>query len=293
MFFLQILLNSLVLSVQVLLLAAGLYLIYMVAQIYHIALASMMVWGAYSFFLLQTFGLPTGLSFALAVVSAGVAGIGSYFLLKPFIQRKQTLLALLFSAALWLACEAGISIIFGSEGKFLTVGVLPTYHFLGLTVTQVGFWSLITGAVTVLLAGFVLFLLPVGRTLRAVRQHPECANVIGIREKKVQLGVFFVASAMAGLIGILTAMNSVLTPGAGNDLIILALIALLVGGVHDFRGTVLATLLVVIIPECLFTANWGDFSVSSSWRMFLVFFLALFLLFLRPKGLFSTSLRSS
>lgn len=293
MLFFQVLLNSSVISVQVLLLAAGLYLIYMVSQVYHIALASMMVWGAYSFHWLQMAGLPVAWSLLLGTLSAGLAGAGSYFLLKPFIQRKQGLLALLFSIALWLAMQSAVAIAFGSEGIFLTEGVLPTYDFFGLNITQVGFWSLIVGLGTVLLSAFVLFLMPVGRSLRAVRQHGEAANVVGIKEQRVQIWTYAVASGMAGLIGILTAMNTVLTPYAGNDLIIIAFIALLVGGVHDFRGTVVATLLLVLIPQFILAADFGSFSIGSSWEMVIIFIFALLLLLFRPHGLFTQFTRKS
>lgn len=287
MFLPQVFLNSSVLSVQVLLLAAGLYLIYMVSQVYHIALAGIMVFGAYGFYLAQNLGFPFGGAVLMGILVSVLAGIGTYWLLKPFINRKQSLLALLFSVALWMASQALVSIVFSSEGKFLTEGILPTFHWGGLVITQVGFWSLIVGFLTVLVASFVLFGLPVGRSLRAVRQHGAAANVVGIKETRMQIWTYAMASALAGTIGILVSLNTVLTPTAGNDLIIIAFIALLVGGVHEFKGTVVATLILVFIPQLVLALPFENFSISSSWKMVIVFLLALTLLFLRPRGLFT------
>lgn len=292
MFFVQILTNSLVTGTQVLLLAAGLYLIHAVAKMYHIALAGIMVGGAYAYYSFVQF-VPPVLAFLFGIGAAVLLGMISFGILKSLVRKKQHLLALLVSVSMWLLLESAFAIIFGSEGRFLIDGVLPTYNFFSITVTQVGFWTLMIGAGIAVGTYVVLHLLPMGRTVRAVAQHPECASLIGIRETKVQMLVFAAAAGIAGLIGIFTAMNSAVTPSMGSDLIIMAFSAVLVGGVHDFKGTILASYLLVLIPEFMVSGNFGAVSFSNSWKMVFTFLIALVLLLLHPQGLLSISVRKS
>lgn len=293
MFLLQVLLNGFVVMIQVLLLAAGLYLIYRVSRLIHIGLAGTVVASAYAFYALSTAGVPFWLSFLGGLVAAVFLGLIGFYLLRSFADREQELVGLLVSLSLLTILESVLAMLFGSEGRFLISGVLPIYSFGPLYLTQVGFWSIVIGFCIVLIAFFVLYALPVGRVLRAVQQHRYTAILIGIREKTVQAGAFVVASLFAGLIGMLLGMNNAITPLSGLNLVLLAFIALFVGGLHDFRGTVVASVLIVLIPECLTAFQYGDFSISASWKMVLVFVLAFILLLFRPRGLFAHFLRQS
>ena len=292
MFFLQILTNSLVTGTQVLLLAAGLYVIHAVAKMYHIGLAGIMVVGAYAYYVFVQL-MPTLPAFLFAIAITALISIISFTILKSLISKKQDLLALLVSVAMWLVIESILAIIFGSDGKFLIAGVLPTYNLLGITITQIGFWTLLVGAVTAVATYVVLQLLPIGRTLRSIAQHPECASMIGIKETSVQMLVFAAAGTVAGLIGIFTAMNDAATPTMSTEMLITAFSAVLVGGNHNFKGTILASYILVLIPEFIVASNFGTVSFSNSWKLVFTFLIALVLLLLRPQGLLSTSTRKA
>jgi len=74
-------------------------------------------------------------------------------------------------------------------------------------------------------------------------------------------------------------------PGAGFNIVVLAFIALLVGGVHSLKGTIVAAYLVVLIPELVVGLSSGSYSVSLSWKMVIVFIVAAILLTWKPNGL--------
>jgi len=88
-------------------------------------------------------------------------------------------------------------------------------------------------------------------------------------------------------------MNNAISPTLGTNPVILAFIAFLVGGVTDFRGTIVATLMVVIIPELLTSLTLGPVSIGSSWKMVIVFIIAITILMIRPNGLFAKNIRKS
>jgi branched-subunit amino acid ABC-type transport system permease component len=288
MLVIQILINSLVIGTQVLLLAAGLYLIQAVTKTYHIALGAIATAGAYTYYVLYGAGLSGWVALAAGLAGAGLISWLSFFLLRKYIDASQDLLALLSSLTLGVAMEALMGIIFGPEGRFLTKGVLPVYQLAGLHITKVGLWTIILGGVAAVSAFIFLYLLPWGRLIRAVAQHRPCAAIMGINENRVRQLVYLAAGLLAGAVGILSAMNNSVSPGAGLHPVITAFIALLVGGIGDFRGTVIASYLLVLIPEMIVSLGGGAVNFSVTWKMVFVFLLALFLLILRPQGLFSS-----
>lgn len=293
MFFLQILVNGLVVSIQVALLATSLHLIHRVAKTYLLSLSAVLVLAAYGTHVLLQLNLPLLLAMLGGIAVSALFNWLSFFLLKAYIEKDQDLLGLLVSLALGLGMEAILAMAFGSKAIFLIDTVLPTYEWAGIIITQVGFWTLICGVVIGLAAFISLHLLPLGRAIRAVQQHGECATLVGIQERKVQWMVFGVAGAMAGLMGILTSMNTALTPHAGFDFIILAFAAVLVGGVKDLRGILLGSFLLVLTPELLTSFEVAGVSISYSWYLAIVFAVATLVLLLKPQGILSLSIRKS
>lgn len=291
--FAQIILNSLVTGTQVLLLAAALYLTHTVARFHHIALGAAATAAAYSFMALGWTGAPFWLAATGGVTAAAALNLSLFALLRKYIINGQPLVAMLASLTAGTALEALLGILFGPEGRFLTNGILPTYNWQGLYLTQVGSWTIMIGIATAILAYIFLQLLPWGRLLRAVAQHPPCTAMMGVNEQKIQRLVFILAGLLAGTVGLLTGLNNAVTPQAGLSPVITAFIALLVGGVHDFRGTVLASFLLVLIPEILVSVGGGANSLSMTWKMVFVFLLALLMLLARPRGVFSTNHRQS
>lgn len=76
----------------------------------------------------------------------------------------------------------------------------------------------------------------------------------------------------------------------GFQLVIAAFIALLMGGVHDLRGTVIASYLIALVPGLIIGFSPG---LSENWRFVFVFAIAAVVLALRPHGIFSKRIREA
>lgn len=288
--FLQIFLNSSVLGTQVLLLAAGLFLIHTSSRIIHIGLGGIMTLSAYTLYSLLQLEINFAISLILSIITGGFLSVASYFLLKDLIAKNQKLLGLIVSLCIWVVSESLVAAIFGSEGKFLIDGILPTYKIGQLMITEVGFWTIIIAITVVILSIFTLFFTPAGRILKAVKQHPECATTIGIKDKKVQIITFFIAGTISAIIGILSAMNSALSPTNGTEiLVVFAFMSLIIGGTSDFRGTIFASYLIVLIPELLLSNS----AISHSWKTVIVFIVTIVIVYFRPEGIFTKSIRKN
>lgn len=294
MLLIQVLINSLVSMIQVLLLAAGLYLVYTVTRIFHVGLVGVLLFGAYSLFLFKNLlALPMISAVVLTLLLTTLLSGGSYFLLRDMARKKQNLLGLLLSITFWLIIEALIAIFFGSDAKFVNNGVLPGYYFAGLQITVAGLINLVVGFILVLIALFVIYLMPAGRVLRATHQHPEAANFVGIRSSKVQILTFCIAGALAGITGILVGLNRGISPTSFTHILVAAFMSFIVGGVNNFKGTIVATVILVTIPELLISISIAQFSIPSTWNMVITFVLAMAILYFKPEGILYQQTRKS
>ncbi|QQR54298.1 branched-chain amino acid ABC transporter permease [Candidatus Peregrinibacteria bacterium] len=292
-YFLQIGLNSLIEAMQVSLLAAGFLLIFSVTRVVNLGLGAAFVVGGYGFYSgLQLFG---GIleAFLIAASSLFILAVINLWLLRPFVAKGLDLMALLVSVSLWFIIQEMYSLFYGAQGRALVDGVLPTVHVGELVLPVTAVWTLIVTFVLAVFATLIFMRTPLGRSVRALKQHSAASAQLGVREGRLQAGAFLIAILLAGLMGIFTGMNQAITPTYAHPLIVPAFLAFLVGGGKDIRGVVLAALLLVLVPSFIVALSWGGVSVSQTWREVLVFVLGAGLLIVRPDGLLSIKLRTS
>ena len=285
----QVLIYGLITATQVLFVALALYVIRLVSRSINLALGGVLTAVAYAFyfgFAQMNWGAASALLFAMLV--AAVLGTLNYFIHEPLTRRQQPMLILLSSIALGLALEAVVAIIFNTDGKSLIAGVVPTLHFGEYQIPISGAIIIGGGVLVFVVVALLYFLTPFGRKLRAISENHFAAVSIGIDQPRYRLVAYIVSALIVGLVGILVGLNTALVPTMGFNLLAMGFIALLVGGVADIIGTVVATYLLVLIPELVIGLTP---SVSANWRLALVFVLASLFLFFRPNGLFSRKSR--
>src|SRR5262249_9588046 len=121
----------------------------------------------------------------------------------------------------------------------------PGFQWFGLGQTS-GPWVVvgIAGAVYVAFA-WALRYLAVGRAVYAVGSDAEAARLVGLRPRRVVLGVFLVMGLLTGLAALLNAVRFAdVDPNAGTGLELQVIAAVVVGGtaVSGGRGTLFGTL---------------------------------------------------
>ncbi len=292
-FFLQILANSLVLGTQILFLAISLYLIKAVSKIEHVALGAIGTAVAYGFYYGSTISSNFIIPALISILTAIFLGLCSYYLLEKFYKNKETLLALLVSLSFGIGLESLLAIIFSSQSQNIIPGVLPIVSLGNIKFTLPGVYTLLIGAGLSLITFLILSKTPLGRVLRSISENQSLVSSLGVNQIRIRKMVYIGASLIAGCVGILLAMNSSLTPTLGFNYIMIAFIALFVGGSKDIKGTILASYILILIPEFLINYSPNALQFTSSYRMFFIFVIALILLSFKPQGLFSKNIRQS
>jgi branched-chain amino acid transport system permease protein len=140
----------------------------------------------------------------------------------------------------------------------------------------------ITTAIMVMLWVFFRFTM-IGKALRATSQNARAAALIGIPVKTMRMGVWGLASAIAGIAGVLLAPKLLMTPDMGS-VVMLAFAAAIIGGFSSLPGCVVGGILLGVVQNLV-----GIF-VSPQAITVTPFFVIMLVLLIRPQGLFGEAI---
>jgi urea transport system permease protein len=160
------------------------------------------------------------------------------------------------------------------------------FHVAGIDVASSRLF--IMGMVVVAAIAIWLYLTrsPAGRRTRAVVENRQLAACTGIATTSVDRRTFFIGSGLAGVAGVgITLLGSV-GPTLGTGYLVRAFLVVVVGGLGQLRGAVLAA-----IGLGLFQA-YGEYWTNASVAQVLVFLAIVVFLQVRPQGLFVLKTRS-
>lgn len=283
----QIVANSLIAGSLYTLLSSGFTLAHSTTKFFNITHGVMAALGAYTvFFLGKTLGIPLLPAIILGVLFAGFAGwLLNRFIYRPLRKKKASQLVLLVaSLGAFSAIQAGIALAFSSQFQTLTsaVTIQKTFTIAGASITQIQVIIIVSAILS--FSSLILFLRRTrfGAAIRAVSDDEEVAKVIGINTDQIIGITFFIASALAGLAGILVGLDNAIEPTMGLALLMKGVTASIIGGLGSLAGAVIGALLVG------FVENFGILVTAAEWRDAIVFALLILFLMFRPSGIIRT-----
>ncbi len=283
MYHAELLLVGLVWGCTYALMALGLTLVYGLLRILHVAQATVFTLGAYAGLLAANHTGSLAAAFVAGPLAAGALGPLIYRLVYQPILDKPPFVALVASIGLLIAMEDGFRLIFGPYG--LSFAHNPwftrTYALGGLTLNTVQIWMVI--AAVVLLTAFALFAqrTRAGVAWRATVSDAPMAESFGVGVQGVRYLSFLIASVLAGIAGVLVGLlNNLVEPGMGSVISYKGLAIIVLGGLGNVPGTLVASLLLGIVES--FGTVYLDRVMD---RDAIAFLFLIAVLIVRPQGL--------
>jgi len=278
-FLLEQVVNGLVLGGYYLLLALGLSLIFSVGGVVNLAHGAFYAVGAY---LSLTIGnqLGFGAGVLLSPVLVGLLGVAfERFLLRRFYSADP-ILGLLVTFGLAMVAEQLIRIIWGAAPLPST---MPAVFKGSVTLGEFLFSRyrlLLLAVVFVVMTALWLLLnkTSFGRVVRAGVQRPDMVAVLGIRLQPYMTAVVVLGVASAALGGALFGPITIVHPAMGTEIMTIAFVVVVIGGLGSFWGVVLAALLVGVVRGI--TIHFVPAAGEAS-----MYVLMLAVLLFRPRGL--------
>ncbi|MBM3487980.1 MAG: branched-chain amino acid ABC transporter permease [Alphaproteobacteria bacterium] len=141
----------------------------------------------------------------------------------------------------------------------------------------------ILGGITLFTIALHLFLKKTwfGRAIRAVTQSPLGANICGIRSKQIHAQTVAVGCGIVAIAGVLWSLKFPVDPYGGFDLTVRAFTIIILGGIGNLVGALLAGLFLGLAE--VFTS----FLWASDWAPAVSIVLLLVILVVFPRGLAS------
>ncbi|SLF24354.1 urea ABC transporter permease subunit UrtB [Mycobacteroides abscessus] len=277
---------------SILLLAAlGLSLTFGQMGVVNMAHGEFIMAGCYTAYIVQKFIAPAGAALAVSLLAGFVvSGLLGIALEASLIQRmyRRPLDTLLVTFGVGLILQQVARDIFGAPAVNVTA---PSWlsggvEILGSVVPRARVFILGLAILCVVLLAVMLKATPMGRRIRAVVQNRDLAETSGISTRRTDVTTFFLGSGLAGVAGVALTLIGSTSPTTGQSYLIDAFLVVVVGGLGQLTGTVLAALGLGLLNSFI------EYSTTASLAKVIVFLVIVIFLQVRPQGLFAVRTRS-
>ena len=259
----------------------GLGVIASMMGIFNFAHGEFVLLGAYTVYAFQLNGWPTWMGMCAAPFTVALAG---FILERIAIQRfyNSPISAMLGTYAIGLALRESVRALLA--GRFYSVDA-PFSGSFAVGDVLVSRWRTVVILVTVTVMVLCYLLLTrtnIGLKVRAALENPALARASGISTNRVYAGTFAFGSALAGLAGGLMVPIYAMSADMGVPFLIKGFLAVMLGGMGSFEGSIAGAALVGATSSAL---PWAIKPVVAD---VLVFVIAIVIVKFRPEGLLST-----
>jgi branched-chain amino acid transport system permease protein len=216
---------------------------------------------------------------ALPLILA-VGWLSYRMVMRPVIHASHNV-QVFTTVGLSIALQNVALVLWTADSQFIRTSYYTAVVRIGTSVLNIA--QLAAFAVAVLLtAGLFAFLRwsYTGKVMRATAQDRQAASLMGIDTGQVFALTWAVGIACVGVAGVLLAPIYPVYPTAGLQFVLIAYVAVVLGGLGDMAGALIASVIVAAVEVI------GSYVIGTAWKevLYLVLFIAI--LVVRPAGLF-------
>ncbi len=275
------------LGTQYALLALGFTLIFGILGVVNFAHGGFYLVGGYiAYAMVGMAGWPYPAAVLVAILTTGALGYVFELLLVERLVNDE-LATMMLTLGLYLMMSTTVLVVFGPESPEFTFPVSGTLRGKGFYIPLA---NLVVLSVCILAIGAVYLLMyrtGFGRALRALADDRIVAMAQGIRPRLLFPVAFALATALAGLTGALVTPILTLSPHAGDAVLATSFMVVILGGLGSIVGATVAAFIVGLVEA------YSSVYLGGSKGALALFVLVLFILVVRPSGLFGREARGA
>ena len=281
-FFIETLINGLLLGGLFALLSLGLNLIFGVIDVVWICYAEIIMLGMYTIFFLHVeSGMPFVFAAAAGVAATSLLGWLTHRIVISYLLDAEPINQLLATGGLLFLFQGAAMVVFGIEFKNLglSLGSLAVSEDIYLSQTRlVAFF--VSGVVVVVLYQF-LSRSYLGIAIRAISQDREIMVLMGVDTKKLYLFTSAIGGGLAGLAAVLLVLQYDVHPFIGLSFGPITFMICVMGGLGNMIGGFLAAFVFSMLIAV------GGYFAELEWGYVMAFVFFIAIMFARPQGLFA------
>jgi branched-subunit amino acid ABC-type transport system permease component len=283
--FSQILVNGIIAGSIYALIASGFSLIYSTNKFVHFAHGTVAIFGGYIlYWLYSLLGLNFYLAVILTIITTAIIGYLLNLIVYRTLRAKKSSSSILLiaSVGILILLESLILILFGADVKTINLIQVSTgLSFAGAYITPLQISIVAISIILLILLYFFMNKTKIGKAMRAVSDNKDVAEVVGISAEKVYSWSFVIGSAIAGIAGILIALEQNLEPTMGTNLMVKGFAGAIIGGIGSVPGAVVGSYFLGLAE------NFGIWFLPSGYKDAIAFVILLIFLLFKPNGIFS------
>lgn len=265
------------------LVASGFSIVWASMKLVNVAHAALMFFAGYlTIALVRGFGVPWLLALAVIVPLMFLVGGVLYqgVLSYSYATENFETVSLVATFGLAIVVENLLLWQYGPAQQKAPISFGGTLEIAGLRLSSLRLIGAVFALLATLTLYYIIYKTPIGRSVRAAWQDQEVAMLYGINPDRARIVMFGLATALAGLAGVLLSVIRPIAPSVHWDYIVIVFIIVIIGSVGSIVGTLVVGVGVGILESTL------PILMPASWTTVVLYVILLGFLLYRPDGLF-------
>lgn len=279
----NVLLNGVATGLLLFMMAVGLSVVFGLLDVLNLAHGAFFLTGSYIGYRVAGEATASWGSFSLAILVAvvvgAVLGVGLMVLTRPLAKRGHLDQALL-TLGLALVISELLLEVFGRDDHAVAApeGLAGSTQVFGATYPIYRLAVIVVGAVVAFAVWYLLERTPAGAVVRATVADRDMVEAVGIDVRRVTTLTFVLATVLAVVGGVLAGPVKGAASGLDDEILLLALVVIVIGGLGSVVGTLIGSLIIGLVQ------NVGVVLVPEL-ASFLLFGAMVLIITFRPQGL--------
>ena len=278
----QLAVSTLLLGGVYALIAVGLTLIFGVMRVVNFAHGEFLMLAMYlAFWTFALLQLDPYVTLVLGLPLVFAIGLASYqIVMRPVIHASHNV-QVFTTVGLSIALQNVALVLWTADAQFIRTSYYAVVVRLGSAAFNLA--QLVAFVVAVLATAALFAFLRwsyTGKVMRATAQDRQAASLMGIDTGRVYSLTWAVGVTCVGVAGMLLAPIYPVYPTVGLQFVLIAYLAVVLGGLGDMAGALIASLIVATVEIV------GSYLIGTAWKEVLYLLLFIGILVVRPAGLF-------
>jgi branched-chain amino acid transport system permease protein len=279
-FFLEAILNGLLLAGLLALLALGLNLIFGVIDVVWICYAELVMIGMYGIYYAHKGGAPFLAAALIGILLIALAGMAMHYLVIRPVLDSAPINQLLATGGMLFVLQSFATVAFGID--FRNLGIrMPVLKFAEMHFSYSRLLAFAAALIGMLLVYFFMKKTYVGTAIRAISQDRQIMALMGVDTRRIYLITSALGGALAGLASSLLVLQYDIHPFVGLSFGPITFLICVLGGLGNFVGGFVAAFVFAQI------ISLGGLFSDLEWGYVLAFAFFIVMMFIRPAGLFA------
>lgn len=277
----QVLFSGLALGSIYGLVALGFAVIFKATDVFNFAQGMFVVLGAYlAVTAISLLGLPFPLAILFLVIASALVGAVIHILLIQPLSGRPMLSVIMLTIALSIVLRSAIELGYGPQGRTLATPLPMGVLVVGdVRMSYLHLWAAIVSWVCMAIFGAFFRFTSVGLLMRATADGHEAAVVSGINVNAMNRVAWGIGTTLAAIGGLFLGQLQIASTEL-ESIGLLALPAVVIGGMQSIPGAIVGGLLVGVIEQM------ASAYISPKSSDIVIYLLLLVILMVRPWGLF-------